>query len=202
MSTVGASNRSANRTALESTVRTRAELASPAIRAACGEEPGSRPRQPVGDDLDHELLGPDQVEPATQHRTPEVVAAQRGRTSQLRGRPEQHPDLVPGDVLGHELGVAHRGAALTGLVGRRDQAAHRRPPGLPAGQEGDPGQAGVAGGAAAGRGASLSPVVDGFETALVPRASSTIGGLAKARSTPRIGRILAAIAALTNRTAP
>ena len=60
-----------------------------------GVRGGARPRarQPVGDDLDDELLGPDQVEPATQHRASEVVATQRGRTAQLRGRPEQHPDL-------------------------------------------------------------------------------------------------------------
>jgi len=50
--------------------------------------------------------------------------------------------------------------------------------------------------------AFASSSTGGFETALVPRASSTIGVPEKARSTPRIGRILAAIAALTNRTAP
>ena len=37
----------------------------------------------MGDDLDHELLGSDQVEPAAQHGTSEVVATQRGVGSQV-----------------------------------------------------------------------------------------------------------------------
>ena len=103
---------------------------------------GAGPGQAVRDHLDHQLVGADEVQPAAQHRAPEVVAAQGGRPTEVGGGPEQHPDVTPGDVLGHQRRRADRGAPLTGLVGRRDQAAQGGPPAASAGQEGHPRAAG------------------------------------------------------------
>ena len=155
---MGASSRSAKRTALESTTGSRVRRGPGQAGHPGGVRRGPRSGagQPVGDHLDDQLLGTDQVEPPRQDLAAEVVAPQRGRAAQLGGRAEQHPDVPTGragDVLGDQLGGAHRGAALAGGVGRRDQPAHRRPPAAAAGQEGHPGQPGVAGGTAADRSA-------------------------------------------------
>ena len=166
--------------------------ASPAIRAACGDEPGPDAGDPVGDHLDQEVVR--DRPPRASGRAPPG----RGRRDAAwppgpaRRRDRAAPGRPAGDVLGDQVERADRGAALAGEVGRRDQPAHRRPAAAAAGQEGDPGQPGVAEGAArTGCDRQCECVSTARCAALDHRSSTTVG--ATARSTPRIGRIACAI---------
>ncbi len=96
-----------------------------------GVRRGTRPGagQPVGDHLDDQLAGTDQVEPALQDLATEVVTPQRGRATQLGGRPEQHPD-VPG--MGRIRRRARRPApACTPGCRARRRRGSPRPAGTP-----------------------------------------------------------------------
>ena len=129
----------------------RPERARPAIRAACGEEPGPDPGSRWETTSTTSCSGPTRSsQRASTSRPRSSRRSVAARPSSEAGPSSTRTSPRAGDVLGDQLGRAHRGAALPGGVGRRDQPAHRRPAAAAAGQEGHPGQPGVAGGAAAG----------------------------------------------------
>ena len=128
----------------------------PGVRGGAGT-PDRAAGEPVGHELDEEVLGGHQLPPRRNGRVGQVVATPGHGRAQLGGGAEQDNQVAvaerAGELLGQEPEVEHRVPPLTGQVGRRDQAAQRRPAGPPAGgQERHPRQPEIAERAAAHRG--------------------------------------------------
>ena len=87
--------------------------------------------EPVGDELDEEVLGGHQLPPRREGRVGQVVAAAGHGRAQLGGGAEQDDQVAvaerAGELLGQEPEIEHRVPPLSGQVGRRDQATQRRP---------------------------------------------------------------------------
>ena len=109
-------------------------------------------RQPVGDQLEQEVLGGDDVAPRRQGGHRLVVAATGDRGADRGGRTEQHHHVSPGQEGREQVEGRHRAAALAGQVDLRDQPADRRPPAAPptgaagVGQQRHPGRPATVGG--------------------------------------------------------
>ena len=105
------------------------------------EQPGreragteARPRAAVGDHLDAEELGVDDLPPPVERGPGQVGATPRQGSADLGVGTEQDEQLTGCGMVGHERPAAHRTAALargggSAEMGRRHQVVERRPAG-------------------------------------------------------------------------
>ena len=94
--------------------------------------------EPVGDQLDHEVLPRHHLAPRRDRGQGEVVAAAGRGDAELGGRAQEHHDVATRQVGREQVDGGDRTTPLAAQVDRGDHPAQRGPPGLAAGQEGHP----------------------------------------------------------------